>query len=73
MQVQGDRLVIVIRLVEQKESERRRTYDVLSVRDIADLTPLWEYRDGGLFAGPVAVDDEFIYLAVSSGEVVTFR
>ena len=66
--VVGDRVAVVCRVGEGKATE-----DVLEVRAIEALSPLWEYRDGGVFRGSVVISEGKIFVPGSTGEVVSFR
>lgn len=68
LHVVGDRVAVVSRLGTGEAIE-----DVLEVRALDALSPVWEYRDGGTFRGSVVISEGKIFVPGSSGEVVSFR
>ncbi len=66
----GDRLFVPVRLPKDRN---RGPIDLLQARDVADLSPLWEYQEQGTFTGPPGAGGRGVVLADANGEVALFR
>ena len=60
-------------MVVREELPRQDPRDLLIALQTNDLAVAWEFRDGGIFRGPVTTDGSGVYLPDSKGEALRFR
>jgi hypothetical protein len=57
----------------REEIDETHRNDLLLALDLDKLVAAWEFRDGGVFRGPVTTDGFAAYLPGSNAKVLRFR
>lgn len=57
----------------REEVDESHRNDLLLALDVEQLVAVWEFRDGGVFRGPVTTDGFAAYLPGSNAKVLRFR
>ena len=72
--VAGQRVFVTVREeVAKKGSSQKKKRDLLLALELEDLQVVWEYREGGLFRGPVTSDGSAAYLPGADSKVLRFK